>query len=365
MDWYREPWSLVPNKIVRYPGGREIDRFRGIEPPKDDGRPEAWVGSDTRVRNVTPQNPNEGCAECILPDGSRRYLFEVVAQAPREILGEKHMAVSGEKLGVLVKLLDAQKQLGLQTHPTRAYAKEHFGSAFGKEESWYVIGVRQDAEEPPYVLMGFKEGITLKDFEKGYDADDIASMEACCHKIPVQVGDLFFIEAGLPHAIGGGCFVVEVQEPCDITVGAGKPHHLQLTEQEEEEYKWRQLHCYHYNGHNYEENLRCYQVTPRVLREGAWGQERLMIGPQQTSYFSFTSLKANAPVTLRQTGDIQIGIVLSGEAELRWEGGSKKIQQADELFFPYQVKEITLVPQQETELVLCSPAGVDYPQQEG
>ena len=51
-NWYTVPWKLVQNKIVRYPGGREIDRFRGIFPGADDGRPEAWVGSDTRT--VTP-----------------------------------------------------------------------------------------------------------------------------------------------------------------------------------------------------------------------------------------------------------------------------------------------------------------------
>ena len=31
-NWYTVPWKLVQNKIVRYPGGREIDRFRGIFP---------------------------------------------------------------------------------------------------------------------------------------------------------------------------------------------------------------------------------------------------------------------------------------------------------------------------------------------
>ena len=37
-----------------------------------------------------------------------------------------------------------------------------FGSDFGKTESWYIIGLREDQEEKPYVLLGFKEGITRK-----------------------------------------------------------------------------------------------------------------------------------------------------------------------------------------------------------
>lgn len=72
-NWYTVPWKLVQNKIVRYPGGREIDRFRGIFPGADDGRPEAWVGSDTRTVNAVEKgDPNDGCAEVILPDGSKQ-----------------------------------------------------------------------------------------------------------------------------------------------------------------------------------------------------------------------------------------------------------------------------------------------------
>ena len=161
-NWYTVPWKLVPNKIVRYPGGREIDRFRGIFPGADDGRPEAWVGSDTRTVDAAEKgDPNDGCAEVMLPDGSRRYLFEAVEADPEAALGAAHIARNGARVGVLVKLLDAEKQLGLQTHPTRAYAKEWFGSDYGKEESWYVIGKREDSPETPYVYMGFKAGVTL------------------------------------------------------------------------------------------------------------------------------------------------------------------------------------------------------------
>ena len=87
MEWYEYPWKLVQNKIVRYPGGREIDRFRGIFPGEDDGRPEAWVGSDTRTSDAAEKgDPNDGCAECILPDGRRCYLFEAIDACPEQVL---------------------------------------------------------------------------------------------------------------------------------------------------------------------------------------------------------------------------------------------------------------------------------------
>ena len=34
----------------------------------------------------------------------------------------------------------------------------------------------------------------------------------------VKKGDTFLIEGGIPHAIGSGCFLVEIQEPTDYTV---------------------------------------------------------------------------------------------------------------------------------------------------
>lgn len=357
--FYRVPWKLVPNKIVRYPGGREIDRFRGIWPGADDGRPEAWVGSDTRTVNAVEKgDPNDGCAEVILPDGSKHYLFEVVEANPEEALGAAHVARSGSRIGVLVKLLDAEKQLGLQTHPTRPYAKEWFGSDYGKEESWYVISKRDDSPETPYVYMGFKEGVTREMFEEAYDRGDIRAMEDCCHKIPVEVGDAFFIQAGLPHAIGCGCFVAEVQEPSDITVGARKLPGG--TPEEQAFHKERLLGCYIYNGADYEENLRRYRIQPKVLRSGAWGEETVVIGLDQTEYFSFTRLEAAGKIDLKRTGTPQIVLVLEGKATLRCGETELPICKADELFIPCSAGEITLEPSEKTVLILCNPAGADY-----
>ncbi len=242
------PWTLVQNKIVRYPGGRELDRFRGIRPPQDDGRPEAWVGSVTPVKNALEHgDPYEGCARCVLPDGRTPYLFEAIAEAPRAVLGDRHLAITGETLGVLVKLLDAQHQLILQCHPSRPYARERFDSPFGKTECWYIVSLRDDTEEAPYVLLGFREGVTRERFERLYDAGDIKAMEACCHKIHPKPGDMFFVDAGVPHAVGPGCFLVEVQEPSDITVGVRKLP--EGTSPEEQAYhRARQLGAYQYGG---------------------------------------------------------------------------------------------------------------------
>ncbi len=40
------------------------------------------------------------------------------------------------------------------------------------------------------------------------------------HRIPVAPGDFVFVDGGVPHAIGAGCFMVELQEPSDLMVVA-------------------------------------------------------------------------------------------------------------------------------------------------
>ncbi len=185
MSLFHQPWELVPNHI-RGKGGREIDKFRGVEPAVDyDAGSEAWIGSVTHVGNPPADKPYYGCSEVTLPDGRRMYLFEAIALNPQEVLGEKHMEKNGTSLGMLIKYLDAQVQYGLQCHPTRAWAKKMWNSPYGKEESWYVIGTREDSSEPAYILLGFKEGVTREQWEKYYYADDLKALENLCHKIPV------------------------------------------------------------------------------------------------------------------------------------------------------------------------------------
>ena len=43
-------------------------------------------------------------------------------------------------------------------------------------------------------------------------------MLACLHKFHVSPGDLWFVTGGVPHAIGGGAFMIEPQGPSDLMV---------------------------------------------------------------------------------------------------------------------------------------------------
>ena len=355
-ELYERPIRLVQNRIGRnYLGGRETDRFRGLpqEQCVDDDRPESWVGSTTRVNRLElGEDPNKGMAYAALPGGGQMLLKELIDQAPEQFLGAAHVRRCGADTGVLVKLLDAQHQLGLQCHPDRKDAMKYWNSPYGKEESWYIIGKRTDADEPPYVLLGFKEGASIEEYSKYYFAGDVPSMEKMCHKIPVEVGQMFHVAAGCPHAIGGGCFVIEVQEPSDITLGARRKHFDDPAQ--EAAFDERTMRCYHYEGASYEENLAKYLVEPEVLQQTPQGRELKLIGRPYTNYFSATRLEVTGHLQPTQTGAFTIAIVLSGSGKLETRAESVQVKQGDEIFLPAGAKDVALQADGDGLCVICS-----------
>jgi mannose-6-phosphate isomerase len=362
-DIFNQPWKLVQNRI-RSSGGREIDRFRGKFPLIDDDEgSEAWIGSVTKaVFPVKSDKPHWGCSEVVLPDGRQMFLFEAIALDPEKVLGKKHLALNSTNMGMLIKLLDAKRQYALQAHPNRSIAQKKWNSKFGKEESWYVLGTRDDTPEPPFIYLGFKEGVTRQVLEELYRKDDMPAMEALCHKIPVKIGETYFIGAGLPHALGAGCFVLEVQEPNDITVVPVKQdlrlkmlHKSPIDREDDAVYEEKLFSSFIYNGCDYEENLRRWHILPRTIREGPWGKESFLISPRETGYFSFTRVDMNGRTDIRATGFPQVAVILRGLGILRFPNGTIALRQGDEVFLPYALLNAEI--EGNISIVFCHPEG--------
>lgn len=54
-------------------------------------------------------------------------------------------------MSILIKLIDAKKNLSVQVHSDDAYALAN-GNSLGKTEMWYVLAARQDSK----LVHGFK-----------------------------------------------------------------------------------------------------------------------------------------------------------------------------------------------------------------
>lgn len=364
---YHQAWMLVPNE-VRGEGGRELDRFRGKPNPHDrQNAAEAWIGSVTKANGATRDTPGLGCSEVVLPNGIRRLLYEVINDEPEMVLGKSHLKRFGNDLGILVKLLDARAKFLLQCHPSREAAQKYWNSRYGKEECWHVLSARDDAPEPPYILLGFKPGVTRQTFERLYHLGDMGGLEELCHKLIVKPGETYLVPSGMPHALGVGCFVLEIQEPSDITAVPMKQEGLLAYRRranpkgvfhaiDELDYETRTLESFDYTGLSLETLREKTACEGRVLNRGEWGDETLLIGPEYTSFFSATLMSVSGAAPLPATRAVRIGLVTRGAGKIVSDAGELAVSQGDEVFFPYDMGKTFLTG--DFSVILCHPPGV-------
>ena len=137
-------------------------------------------------------------------------LTEVLRNRP-EFLGTHPLQITGGKaeLPILVKLIDAKKDLSVQVHPDDEYAKKYENS-LGKSEMWYVL----DAQNDTKLVYGFNQDVTEDAVRASIEEGTI---EKYLNHVPVNKNDLFFIEAGTVHAIGAGALIAEIQENSNLT----------------------------------------------------------------------------------------------------------------------------------------------------
>jgi mannose-6-phosphate isomerase len=211
------PLQLAPNYVWRsYPGGAELRAFRGSLREEDDHFPEDWLASTVRARNgENQQKADEGLSH-LMVNGEELVLAELLAANPEWFWGNQTPPVDeAGQTGVLLKLLDSSVRLHLQAHPDREFVRQHFGGNAGKTECWYILSTRAD---DAYVYLGFQHPPSKAEWARMIREQDLDGMRACFEKIPVKPGDCLMVPAGIPHAIGDGIFMIELQEPTDWAV---------------------------------------------------------------------------------------------------------------------------------------------------
>jgi mannose-6-phosphate isomerase len=297
-----------------YRGAGRIAEFRNV--PALDDRPEDWVGSVTSRFGLAPSGLST------LADG--RLLAEAIAADPRWWLGPERTDT-----GVLVKLLDAGQRLPLHVHPDRSFANAHLATPYGKTEAWVIVSARPDA----YVHLGFARDVPAEELAGWVAAQETKLMLDATNKIPVAAGDAILCPAGLPHAIGDGILLVEIQEPTDFSVlleyeGFGLPDgHL---------------------GLGYDLALQCVDRnawTPERL-DGLRGSDRLL--PAAADEF-FSARRLHGGDRVEQGFSILVAV--SGEGRL---GDDLPVRRGDTLLVPYAAGPLALTG--EIEVIRLAPA---------
>ena len=202
--------SAIPSKLPSnqfdhfYRGGNRIGKLRNG--PGGPMRPEEWIGSTTTRFGESVNGLSK------LANG--KLLRDEINNDPVSWLGEKHIAKFGNSVEILVKLLDPDQRLPVHYHPNRKFAADKLHLNHGKTEAWIIL----DAPAGAKVGVGFKEKIAKEKVAALVKAHDSEGLLDSLKFLEVRAGDAVFVPAGVPHAIEAGIFVLELQEPTDLSI---------------------------------------------------------------------------------------------------------------------------------------------------
>ena len=323
-----------------YLGGKLLDEFLGAAEGADSNFPEDWLASVTLADNgEMQQSPSEGLS-CIR--GTDLHFADLLRRYPSEAFGTNRVAGTA----VLCKFLDSAIRLPIQCHPDREFARHHFGSEYGKSESWLILATREINGEKPYILLGFKPDITSERFRCAVMEQDIATMTACLHKLPVEPGEVYFIPGRIPHAIGPGLLLLEVQEPTDLVIQPERQiGRITLTEKQ----MWAGLDhdtafsCFDYRGHTQDEIMAWLKLSPRTKKQWANAKIESVIGAAHTDCFSVDKLTIYGDFEIPCDTPWHIAVVTSGHGSIS-AADEQPVRRGDSFFVSNRVRKLHYRP---------------------
>lgn len=179
-------------------GGNRILPFKRLD-EKQEGVGECWeISAIPGSESIVSEGPLQGTA---LPDLLDLYKSDIV--------GHENYRKFGNTFPLLIKFIDAYRDLSIQVHPNDEIARRKHQS-LGKAEMWYIMDAAPDAT----LINGIKHPISYTDLEKHITDNSLTDV---LQKHQVSPGNVYYIPAGRIHAIGGGIFLVEIQETSNVT----------------------------------------------------------------------------------------------------------------------------------------------------
>jgi mannose-6-phosphate isomerase len=342
MDLYPFKFEPILKKLIW--GGSEICRFKNLK-SKESGIGESWElsqvpGSVSVISNGTLKG---------------KSLTDIILVEPQKLLGNKVFERFGNDFPLLIKFIDAEKDLSIQVHPNDELARKRHNS-FGKTEMWYVIASKPGSR----LISGFSKQIDAEKYERRI-VD--GSIEEVLQSHETKPGDVFFLPAGRVHAIGSGLFIAEIQQSSDIT------YRLYDYKRKDAQGNERELHTEQARDaidYNLYDNLRAnyqplendsvtlvdckYFITNRIhLKAEDSGRKTIKVGSDKMQVFVTDSIEMD--VDHIGLDSFKIYICIEGEGDIRYKDNySLPVRQGETVLIPSCIESITLCT--DTELLL-------------
>ncbi len=191
-------WKFEPILKSLIWGGEKIAAYKGITTDRH------TIGESWELSGLAGD-----VSVVASPQDRGMLLTELLAREGAALVGAANYARFGSEFPLLIKLIDARRDLSIQVHPNDELARECHGCR-GKSEMWYVVGCDEEAR----LSLGFKQPISAEEYERSVADDTIKELMA---EYTIHEGDVFYIPAGRIHTIGAGALLVEIQQTSDIT----------------------------------------------------------------------------------------------------------------------------------------------------
>lgn len=231
------------------------------------------------------------------------------------------------KFPILIKFIDAAKDLSIQVHPSDDTAKADCGEE-GKAEMWYVV----QCEPQSYIYYGLNQEVSQERLKRRAKDGSICKI---LNRVPVHQGDIFFIHPGTIHALGKGIIIVEIQQNSNTTF---RVFDYCRTDSQG---KQRPLHV--------ERASQVIDYQPMIPDQA--GENNLMHTEQYDfariftcSYFQVARIHCRESITLySDAASFHSLLMIQGQGSLEYAGIEYPLQAGDSYFIPagagtYQIK---------------------------
>ena len=242
-------------------------------------------------------------------------LNDLVALLKGDLVGKENYERFGNEFPLLIKFIDASKQLSIQVHPNDEQAKAK-GLKRGKTEMWYVMESAPDAT----LLSGLKRAITPEEYKAMVENDTIT--DALC-EYRVGEGDVFYLPAGRIHSIGAGTFLAEIQETSDVT------YRIYDFKRKDKDGNYRQLHT--------EEASECIDYSVEIdYRTKYEARKNEGVELAQCPHFTTSVYDLDEPMLLdySELDSFVVLIALSGECTLSTGDAETQLRAGETVLLP-------------------------------